>query len=37
MKAEQRRLLWRFLCSAAAIAATIGVTALVARWTGPLS
>lgn len=36
MKAEPRRLLWRFLGFAAAIVALIGMATLVARWTGPL-
>jgi hypothetical protein len=37
MKTEQQQLLWRFVCSAAAIAITVGVATIVARWTGPLS
>jgi len=36
MKTEQRRLVWRFIGSAAAIAAAVGVATLVAHWTGPL-
>jgi hypothetical protein len=36
MKTEQRRLFWRFIGSAAAIAVTVGVATLMARWTGPL-
>jgi hypothetical protein len=37
MKAEYRGLVWRFIGCAAAIALTVGVATLVARWTGPLS
>ncbi len=36
MKAEPRRLLWRFIGSAAAIAVVISMAVVVARWTGPL-
>jgi hypothetical protein len=37
MKIEQRQLVWRFVCTAAAIAITVSVAVIVARWTGPLS
>jgi hypothetical protein len=36
MMTEQRRLVWRFIGTAAAIVVTIGVALVVARWTGPL-
>jgi len=36
MKTEQRRLFWRFIGSAAAIAVAVGVAMLVAHWTGPV-
>ncbi len=36
MKTEQHRLVLRFAGFAMAIAVIIGMTALVARWTGPL-
>jgi hypothetical protein len=36
MKTEQQGLVWRFIGCAAAIAVIIGMSAVVARWTGPL-
>jgi hypothetical protein len=36
MKAEPRRLLWRYIGSALAIAVIVGMAVEVARWTGPL-
>lgn len=36
MRTEQRRLAWRFIGSAAAIAVVVAMAALAARWTGPL-
>jgi hypothetical protein len=36
MKSDQRRLLWRYVCSIALIAATIGLAVVAARLTGQL-
>ncbi len=36
MKTEQRRLVWRFIGSALAIAVTVGMAVIAARWMGPL-
>jgi hypothetical protein len=36
VKTEQPKLFWRFIGSVAAIAVTVGVAGLLARWTGPL-